>query len=328
MRKETQEKIEKFRNSIGQYFFGHDKVVELLLISLIAGGHVLIEGVPGIGKTHLVNVLSKLLNLSSDRIQFGPDTLPSDITGQAIWNYKQNEYVFYPGPIFTNILLADEINRAYPRAKSALLTPMQEGKVFIPMVGEKDLPNPFIVLATQNPIETSATEELGAAERDRFLLEDTFEWANLKDLKKIIDYGIDERRGKKGVAKIEPVWGKDDLLHISEEMYETVKISDKVKDYIGRVIDVSRRAEDYSLPDLGKQISSGASDRTGILLSTASVACAFLRNRDYVIFYDVETMIKPVLAPRFSGLFLKSGAGKPSDVLDLLKSSVPMIGGV
>jgi len=328
MKKETQKKIDLLRGSIGQYFFGHNRVVELLLISLIAGGHVLIEGVPGIGKTHLVRVLSGLLNLSSDRIQFGPDTQPSDITGQPIWNFKESKYIFYPGPIFNNIVLADEINRAHSRVKAALLAPMEEGIVSIPLVGEREVPKPFMVLATQNPIETSATEELGAAELDRFLLKSEFEWAKLKHLKKIVDYGLGVKSGKKTIKEIKPVLEENDLQKISQEMHETVKISTNILDFICRFVDISRRAEEYSLMDLSNQISSGASDRAAILLSIASKAHAFLMNRDYVTFSDVEAIIKPVLIHRFSGLFLKTGATKPSEVIKLLKVSVPMLGGI
>jgi len=273
----------RIRENVGRVIVGKDEAVTLLLIAMLCEGHVLLEDVPGLGKTTLAKTLARSLGLSFQRIQFTPDLLPSDVTGISYFNQKTQQFQFRPGPVFANILLADEINRATPRTQSALLEAMEEHQVTVD--GETyPLPRPFFVLATENPIELEGTFPLPEAQLDRFLIRVGLGYPSKEEEKRIA------RRFQDG----NPLDGLTHVLAAGElpelaKACRRVYVSEAVEDYLVDLVRATREANEVSL---------GASPRATIALLRSSQALAALEGREYVLPDDVKRLAEPVLSHR------------------------------
>jgi len=283
--------IEKINNEISKVIVGQKYLIDRLLIGLLADGHVLLEGVPGLAKTLSVSALSKILSTKFQRIQFTPDLLPADLVGTLVYNPKTSEFTVKKGPVFSNIILADEINRAPAKVQSALLEAMQERQVTI---GEKtfQLDKPFLVLATQNPIEQEGTYPLPEAQVDRFMLKLRITYPNKQEEKEIL-----ERMAVSEVKpEVNPVITAEDIFR-ARKVVNKIYIDDKIKDYILDLVFATREPHAYNI-DVDDYISYGASPRASIALTTASKAHAFLRGRGYVTPQDVKSIGMDVLRHR------------------------------
>jgi len=282
------EVISKIKSEIQKIIVGHEKLIDSIILALITNSHILIEGVPGIAKTTSVNTLAKTINLDFKRIQFTPDLLPSDITGIEIFNPKTNEFETKTGPVFTNLLLADEINRAPAKVQSALLEVMQERQVTI---GNKTykIDEPFLVIATQNPIEEEGTYPLPAAQLDRFLMKIVIGYNNFDEEIEII-----KRLDKK--IDINQIASKEDILALREKIKE-VHIDEEVLKYIIKIIEATRTPKKYNL-DIDEYIEYGASPRASISLYNASRAYALMQNKDYVTPLDIAKLAPDILRHR------------------------------
>ena len=294
---ETLQFVRAVRERIAQVVVGQDDVVERLLISLFTGGHLLLQGVPGLAKTLLVSLLSKSIDLDFSRIQFTVDLLPSDIVGSEILDQRTNTFHTHKGPIFTNLLLADEINRASPKVQSALLEAMQERKVTI---GNEtlSLPAPFLVIATLNPVEQSGTFELPEAQLDRFMLCHRLDYPSRHEEKEVLkrnaELGI-RREDRGAVARTEfdvldnePVGSAEDLIQAMEIVHK-IHVSDTFTDH---VVDVVKRTRNHP------SIELGCSPRAGIALTKASRARALIHGRHYVIPEDLFALAEDVMLHR------------------------------
>lgn len=285
------ELLEKVFNEVNKVIVGKREVIEKLTIALLANGHVLIEDYPGLAKTLMVKVYSHVLDLKYKRIQFTPDLLPSDITGNYIFDMRKNDFVFRPGPIFANIILADEINRAPPKTQSALLEAMQERQITIE--GTRfTLEEPFMVVATQNPIEFEGTYPLPEAQLDRFLIKTKMGYPTEEEEKEILKRRIER---KSDDFHVEKILSKEDVLRLRKAV-EDVYVDDVIIDYI---VDICRRTRHL------KEVEVGVSPRATEFLMKASRALAFIRGRDYVIPDDVKYIAVDVLSHR---LVLKTEA--------------------
>lgn len=262
---------------------GKDDVLEIVVIALLSQGHLLIEDVPGVGKTTLVKALAKSMNLEYRRIQFTPDLMPSDIIGVNVFQKETSSFVFRKGPIFTQILLADEINRTSPKTQSSLLQAMEEGEVSTEDM-DYILEKPFMVLATQNPLEYQGTFPLPEAQLDRFLMRISLGYPSKNDEIEILQ----NYQGIRSLKDINPVVSQNEIIEMQNNV-ASLKVHDDILSYIVRISEVSRSYEDLRL---------GASPRASIDLLKASKACAFIRGRDYVIPDDVKEMVVPVLGHR------------------------------
>ena len=266
-------KIKKIKDNIAKVIVGKEKAVELLLTSLLAKGHVLIDDVPGMGKTKLANTLARSLDSDFKRIQFTPDLQPSDITGLYFYNQKKSEFIFRKGPILTNILLADEINRAVPRTQASLLEAMEERQVTVE--GDSfQVEEPFMVIATQNPIDLEGTFPLPEAQLDRFLLK--FEMGYPKEEEEIEI--LNRFKKEDPIKNISPVLDKNNISKMRKEVKE-ITLSDDLIDYIVRLSRFSRRT---------KKLKLGISPRGSLALMKASMAYAYIKNRDYVLPDDIK----------------------------------------
>ena len=271
------------RGNVAQVIIGKANVTELLLVALLTEGHVLLEDVPGIGKTTLVKALARSLDCSFARIQFTPDLLPSDVTGINYYNQKQQEFEFRPGPVLSQLLLADEINRATPRTQSSLLEAMQERQVTVD--GRTYLlPRPFLVMATQNPIELEGTFPLPEAQVDRFLMQLSLGYpSEVEEDEILLRYKRDDPMGE-----LQPVASAADVLELQRQARE-IHVSADVRHYILQVVRATRQHEAVEL---------GVSPRGSLALFQASQTLAALRGRDYVIPSDVQYLCPPVLTHR------------------------------
>lgn len=287
---------DRIMDNIRKVIVGKDEVIRQLLIGLICGGHVLIEDVPGTGKTLLAKTLSQSLDLTFNRVQFTPDLLPSDITGIHYYNQKQGEFVFRKGPVFSNILLADEINRATPRTQSSLLECMEEKQVTID--GETyRLEEPFMVIATQNPVETLGTFPLPEAQLDRFLMKISMGYPSTSE-------GVDilkRFRYESPLPGLAPVAGRSDLAH-TRDIFKNTFVSDEIYLYIVQIAEATRNHAEILL---------GVSPRGSQALLRTSQAYAAISGRDYVVPDDVKTMVRPVLAHRLITRHIGSESGRP-----------------
>ncbi|MCG1020882.1 AAA family ATPase [Sutcliffiella horikoshii] len=280
MKPELASLLEKYEERI----LGQQMNVRLLLASVLAGGHVLLEGVPGTGKTQMVRTLATLMGGTFNRIQFTPDLLPSDITGSSIYNMKEGTFETLKGPIFTNIMLADEINRTPAKTQSALLEAMEEKQVTIQ--GETyPLPEVFFVVATQNPIEYEGTYPLPEAQQDRFLFKLNIDFPRLEEETEVLKQVIGKRFTHSDVP---PVLDMESFLSIREEIQQ-VTLSDNILDYIMQIVRKTRESD---------SIRFGASTRAGISIGRAAQAWAYLSNRDYVTPDDIKMVTKPALRHR------------------------------
>ncbi len=289
--KEASGFVEKIREEIGRVIVGQTYLVDRLLLGILANGHILIEGVPGLAKSLSVRVLARAINTSYQRIQFTPDLLPADLLGTLVYNPKTGEFTTNQGPIFANIILADEINRAPAKVQSALLEAMQERQVTI---GKEsfDLPEPFMVLATQNPIEQEGTYPLPEAQVDRFMLKLVLGYPDKKEEKLIMDRMAVTAYELPARAVIEPA----EILK-ARRVVDEIYIDDKVKEYILDLVFATREPAQYKL-DIGDYIQYGASPRATIYLTVAARAHAFLKGRGYVTPQDVKSVGKDVLRHR------------------------------
>lgn len=322
MMNEVQKKIQNLRKTIAEHFIGKQDAVDLMLVTIFSGGHALISGVPGIGKTYLINILARALDLSFGRVQVAQDTQPADITGYWIINMHDGSYNFIKGPIENSFVLLDEFNRANPRSKSSLLTPMQEG--IIPTErGIRKVPSPHIVFATLNTIEQQGTEPLGEAERDRFSLSIEINWASEEELLRIQELVLDQKRGKRTLEKIEPVMTGKEVLEIRENVFR-IKVSSDIKKYITRLVICSRDfgRKEYSF--IKESIKYGSSDRAATMLLFSAMAYAFLQGKDHLSFRDVDKLIEPALVHR---MVYEPGVRDidKSEVIKRLKSVVPVV---
>jgi MoxR-like ATPase len=270
---------------------GQKHLVESLLIGLLADGHVLLEGVPGLAKTLAIKTLGQLISANYSRVQFTPDLLPADVIGTMIYSQKTEEFSIKKGPIFANLVLADEINRAPAKVQSALLEAMQERQVTI---GEETfkLPSPFLVLATQNPIEQEGTYPLPEAQVDRFMLKVVITYPEKEEEKKIIRENINKVK-----PIVTPVLRPEDILK-AREVVQDVYMDDKIEQYIVDIVFATRFPEEYHLDHLKEMISCGGSPRASINLALASRAYAFIKRRGYVIPEDVRAVAMDVLRHR------------------------------
>jgi MoxR-like ATPase len=269
--------------SLENRLYGQETVIRQVVVSMLAGGHVLVQGVPGVGKTRLARTLTSLIGGTYRRIQFTPDLMPSDVLGNAVFDLKNGQFEVHPGPIFANVILADEINRTPPKTQSALLEAMEERQVSI--YGEtRALPCPFFVLATQNPIEYEGTYPLPEAQLDRFMMQVIVDYPNEEaELDIILRHGVDEER-----EALSPVLSVDELLTMMNEVRQ-VNVSEVVAKYIVSIIRGTRNAP---------QVYLGASPRAGTALADAARAVAYMEGRTYVIPDDVLEIVTPVLRHR------------------------------
>ena len=279
--------IDKIKKEISKVIIGHSELIDSMLIALITKGHLLLEGVPGIAKTKSVLTLSKVIGVNFKRVQFTPDLLPSDITGIEIYNPKTNEFEIKKGPVFTNLLLADEINRAPAKVQSALLEVMQEHQVTIGNETFK-LDEPFLVIATQNPIEQEGTYPLPEAQLDRFILKTVVSYNSLEEEILIV-------KNQKEIF-LNQVASKEDILNLQKEL-ESIHMDDELLKYIATIIDATRNPNKYNLKT-AEYIEYGASPRGTIALYKCSKAYAMLQNKDYVTPLDITKVIKNVLRHR------------------------------
>jgi len=285
-------KIQKVIDEVSKVVVGQDYMIKRLLMGLFTQGHILLEGVPGLAKTLTVNTLSNALKLNFKRIQFTPDLLPSDVIGTMIYNQKKSSFEVKKGPIFSNLILADEINRSPAKVQSALLESMQEKQVTI---GEESfkLELPFLVLATQNPIDQEGTYPLPEAQRDRFMMKLNISYPSKEEELKIMQRMSD--LNFKNTVKT--VLSKKDINSVQGEI-NSVSISESIQKYIIELVNATRDPSSVGLDDISNYISFGASPRASINLSLASKANAFLSNRDYVMPDDIKEVANDVLNHR------------------------------
>ncbi|MHC5353322.1 AAA family ATPase [Myroides sp. LJL115] len=270
---------------------GQKHMIDRLLIGLIGQGHILLEGVPGLAKTLAINTLSQAVKGSFSRIQFTPDLLPADVIGTMIYNVKENDFSIRKGPIFANFVLADEINRAPAKVQSALLEAMQEKQVTI---GDTTypLPRPFLVMATQNPVEQEGTYPLPEAQMDRFMLKTVIDYPKLEEERLIIRQNLEGQR-----PVINPVVSLEQILK-AQQVVKQVYMDEKIEKYILDIVFATRYPEDFKLERLKPLISFGSSPRGSINLATAAKAYAFIKRRGYVIPEDVRAVVVDVLRHR------------------------------
>ena len=300
------ERLTKIKQEVQKVIVGQDKMIDSLLIGLLCEGHILLEGVPGLAKTTTINTLAKTLGLEFKRVQFTPDLLPSDIIGTEIYDPKNNEFRVKKGPIFTNLLLADEINRAPAKVQSALLEAMQERQVTI--ADETfAIQRPFLTLATQNPIEQEGAYSLPEAQLDRFMLKVVVGYNTKEEEVEIINRVSD---GK--FEEVSVVASPEELEKLKQEAKE-VHIDEELKAYIVNLIFATRNPADFGLSELEEYIQYGASPRASINLFNASRAYAFMRGRDFVTPVDVAMMAKDVLRHRVIMSYEAEAEGVSSD---------------
>jgi len=284
--------MQLLRNEIGKVIVGQQYMVDRLLIALLADGHVLLEGVPGLAKTLAIKTLSDAISGSFSRIQFTPDLLPADITGTMIYNQKAQDFTVKKGPVFANFVLADEINRAPAKVQAALLEAMQERQVTL---GDKSypLPDPFLVMATQNPIEQEGTYPLPEAQVDRFMLKVFLDYPKKEEEKLIIRSNV----RREGMDKAKPVLKPEDILRL-RNLTRQVYLDEKIEQYIVDLVFATRNPAANKLEKLAAYISYGGSPRASINLALAAKAHAFLQKRAFVIPEDVRAIAADVLRHR------------------------------
>jgi MoxR-like ATPases len=306
---------ERLKTNIGRVIVGKESVTELLFIALITSGHVLLEDVPGTGKTLLAKSLAQSLKLQFRRVQFTPDLLPSDLSGIQYYNQKDGGFEFRPGPLFTNLLLADEINRATPRTQSSLLECMEERQISVD--GEtKRLDKPFMVIATQNPVEHQGTFPLPEAQLDRFLFKIQMGYPTTEEALQILK----RFNNADPLAQLDAVATAADIAE-AQRVYAEVRVSDEVLQYLLQLIERTRSREDVLI---------GVSPRGSQALLRASQVHAILRGRDYVTPDDVKAMAKPVLAHRLSLRGMQRSHKHAEDIIEdiIRQTAVPAEAGI
>ncbi len=310
--------VEAIKNEVKKVIVGHEHLIDALLIGLISDGHILVEGVPGLAKTTAINALAKSLGLDFKRIQFTPDLLPSDITGTEIYDQKSGEFRVRKGPAFTNLLLADEINRAPAKVQAALLEVMQEGQITI---GEQTfkLQDPFLVLATQNPVEQEGAYKLPEAQLDRFMLNVLVDYNTIDE-----EFEIVKRVANKQFGKIDQVASKEDLARLKDDA-QKVHIDDGVLKYLLEIVFATRDPKKYNLSDLDEYIEYGASPRASINIYKAAKAKALLKGKDYVTPVEIAEVVPDVLRHRIILNYKAEAAAiKPDDIIKKILQTIPV----
>ncbi len=310
---EIQQVAERIADNVEQVIIGKRRAVDLVLIALMCRGHVLLEDVPGVGKTVLAKSIARSIGCTFKRIQFTPDLLPSDVTGVSIYNQATGQFEFRPGPVVAQVVLADEINRATPKTQSSLLESMEEKQLTVDGITHP-LPQPFIVLATQNPIEYEGTFPLPEAQLDRFLLRISLGYPDKADELRILE----SQRKHHPIDTLNQVLGVDSLMTMQEQVKD-IYVDDLIKDYIVSLVTATRHHEDVYL---------GASPRGSLALYRASQANAAIRGRDYVTPDDVKALAEPVLGHR---LIINPGARirnvQAGAIISDILGTVPVPGG-
>ncbi|HIG81753.1 MAG TPA: MoxR family ATPase [Verrucomicrobiales bacterium] len=310
--------VQPLMEEMGKVIVGQKYLLERLVISLLADGHVLLEGVPGIAKTLAIKTLSDTLNVDFSRIQFTPDMLPADVTGTQIYNPQSGEFTTRQGPVFANLLLADEINRAPAKVQSALLEAMQEKQVTIGDV-TYPLPQPFLVMATENPIEQEGTYQLPEAQVDRFMLKVVMDYPTQKEERRILE----DWAKTEGTPTAQQVVTVEQIM-AARKVVDTIYVDDKVKEYIVNLVCATRNPGIFNVPAEGL-IQLGASPRATIYLTLASKAHAFLQGRGYVTPQDVKAIAPDVMRHRIQVSYEAEAEDKTSDhVLALFLDHMPV----
>lgn len=298
--------VTNLQTGMSQVIVGQKHLVESLLIGLLSDGHVLLEGVPGLAKTQAIKTLASLVDAQFSRIQFTPDLLPADVIGTMIYSQKESRFTVEKGPVFANFVLADEINRAPAKVQSALLEAMQERQVTI---GKETfaLPKPFLVLATQNPIEQEGTYPLPEAQVDRFMLKVVIDYPKIDEEKLIIRQNIMGER-----AKVSAVMTTDDIIE-ARAVVRKVYLDEKIEQYIADIVFATRYPDKYGMPEVRDYIEFGASPRASINLALAARAYAFIKRRGYVIPEDVRAIAHDVLRHRLGLTYEAEAANVTSE---------------
>ena len=308
---ELQNSIEKVKTEIKKIIVGQDKTIELFLAAIFADGHVLIEGVPGIAKTLIAKILAKTISADFSRIQFTPDLMPSDILGTSIYNMKLSEFEFKKGPIFSNIILIDEINRSPAKTQAALFEVMEERQITIDGITYK-MNKPFIVFATQNPIEHEGTYKLPEAQLDRFLFKIEMHYPELQEEIKIL-LEFNDRKSHNDLNQISQIFTKTDLENF-RTIIRAIHIEEKIASYIAGIVNQTRKSGDLYL---------GASPRASIAIVMGAKSLAAIRGRDFVIPDDVKEIVFPALRHRIILTAEKEMEGKtPDEILQTILNRV------
>ena len=316
---ELQNKIKQVFGEVGKVVVGQDYMVNRLLVGLFTNGHILLEGVPGLAKTLTISTLARVLHLDFSRIQFTPDLLPADLVGTMIYNQKEGKFEVKKGPIFANIVLADEINRSPAKVQSALLEAMQEKQVTIGETTFK-LDRPFLVMATQNPVENEGTYPLPEAQIDRFML------------KVFVDYPTKEQEleimrrisNMKFSYEVNPVLTKEDIFAIREEVNK-VKMSESLERYIIELVTATRKPKEYKLDKEAQYIQFGASPRASINMNLAAKAVAYMEGRDFVLPEDIKEIALDVMNHRILLNYeAEADNVKTADIIKALLTKVPI----
>lgn len=281
-----QKKTDELKSEIGKHLVGKEEVIEFIIISILANGHVLLEGVPGIAKTMIAKLISKMISAEYSRIQFTPDLMPSDVTGTSIFNVGKSEFEFMKGPIFSNMILIDEINRAPAKTQAALFEVMEEFQVTVDGQTMK-MSTPFMVMATQNPLEHEGTYRLPEAELDRFLFKIELDYPNLDEEFQIL-LNFHERKGVIDFQSINPVLSIEEVIQFRNQI-QHIQIDENILKYIANIISKTRSHPSLYL---------GASPRASINTMNAAKACAAINGRDFVIPEDIKHVISPILIHR------------------------------
>ena len=311
--------VMRLREQIGQVVVGQDDLVERLLVGLLANGHILLEGVPGLAKSLSVETLARSINARYQRVQFTPDLLPADLVGTLVYSPQNGDFVTKKGPIFANIVLADEINRAPAKVQSALLEAMQEKQVTI---GEETfpLPQPFLVLATQNPLEQQGTYPLPEAQLDRFMLKVKITYPKKAEEKEILN----RMAFTKKEIILHPMISTAEIMDL-RAVVDQIYLDEKIKDYILDLVFASRYPGEYGLKRLESLVEYGASPRATISLCLAAKAYAFLKGRGYVIPHDVKTIGMDVLRHRIAVTYEAEAEGLTTeDIIQAIFDEIPV----
>ena len=312
-----QESFSALKSEVGKVLVGQEDMLHKLLLGFLAGGHVLLEGVPGLAKTLVIKTLSEAVNAEFSRVQFTPDMLPGDITGTQVYNPREGSYSVKKGPIFANLILADEINRAPAKVQAALLEAMQERQITL---GDETfkLAEPFLVLATQNPIEQEGTYPLPEAQLDRFIMKLVLDYPTKEEELKILD----RMAGSTAPPTVNVVMELDEVLGARKAVSQ-IFVDDKVKRYVVDVVAATRNPTEAGIPQLATLLENGASPRASINLIKVAKAHALLGGRSYISPHDVKSIAKEVLRHRILISYEAEAQGKTADdLVDIILDSV------
>lgn len=308
---ELKEAVERIKSELSKVIVGQEKFVELLIVSLLANGHVLIEGVPGVAKTITAKLFARTLETAFSRIQFTPDLMPSDVLGTSVFNAKTSSFEFKKGPVFSNLVLIDEINRAPAKTQAALFEVMEERQITIDGQ-EFRMPPPFMVLATQNPVEQEGTYALPEAQLDRFLFKITVNYPDLQDEVRILQTHH-ERKGVAALSQVEPVMTPQRLDELKGQIQQ-IRIEEKLLQYIAEIVTRTRNHPHLFL---------GASPRASLAILNASKAFAAINGRDFVIPEDIKKTLVPVMGHRIILSPEREMEGMtPKNVIDMIAQSI------